>query len=493
MNRRAIAGGAVAAGLGLVAGGYVLVQRAQAGGPEKPPGGARAVELTVYNQDFALVRETRPVELKSGANRLAFADVSRELDPHSVLLRWQGQEKDGLPQIIGHSYDLGVASSQALLKHEIGQAVELVRYGDNGREAGRDRGRLLVAENGNPAVVEIDGKLHVNPPATVVVPADDSVSMIPQLTLEAQSAAARSAVLDLAYLTRGLSWSADYVATLPGDTEDRMDLECYATVTNRTGVRYPGAAVSLVAGSPNRAARKARQRAEPEGPGGAPASRPNAFDLNTELRAVQAPEAVGDLYTYPLKNPATIHDEQLNRLLMMERGGLRVKKDYSYRAPFLDCYSSSQDPRGRVTVALSFLNDARQGMGVPLPQGAIRVYDSNKAGRLRYAGAADIPPTPKNRKVSLTLANAFDVWAEYRTVSSKALGRRKVRKQVEVLLRNERARPVPVRVVQGFYSGWSVAHSSHPQVRLDSGTAQWSIPVPAGGSTRLTYAVDLSW
>jgi len=85
------------------------------------------------------------------------------------------------------------------------------------------------------------------------------------------------------------------------------------------------------------------------------------------------------------------------------------------------------------------------------------------------------------------------VWAEYRTVSSKSLGRRKVRKEVQVLLRNERARPAPLRVVQGFYSGWSIPQSSHPQVRLDSSTAQWSIPVPAGGSARLSYAVDLSW
>src|SRR5687768_348695 len=152
MRANTIAGAAVAAGVGLAAGGYVL---AQGGGPEKAPPSPRTVELTGYDQDFALGRETRPVELKGGANRLAFADVSRQLDPHSVLLRWQGEEKDGLPQIIGHSYDLGVAGSQELLKHEVGKAVELVRYGEDGREAARDQGRLLVAENGAPAVVEV--------------------------------------------------------------------------------------------------------------------------------------------------------------------------------------------------------------------------------------------------------------------------------------------------------------------------------------------------
>ena len=146
-----------------------------------------------------------------------------------------------------------------------------------------------------------------------------------------------------------------------------------------------------------------------------------------------------------------------------------------------------------MAVSLSFSNDGKQGLGAPLPQGAIRVYEPDRAGRLRYTGAADIPPTPKDRRVSVTLANAFDVTAEYHTLSSRQLSRRKVRKEVAILLRNERAQPVRVRVVQGFSGGWSMAASSQPHQKPDSSTGQWNVPVPASGSTRLSFTADLSW
>jgi hypothetical protein len=494
MKGRTLIAGAGVAVLALVAVSYALVKRAPAA--EAPGGkpGTRGVELTVYSQDFALIHEKRGVALAKGPNRLVFADVSRELDPHSVLLRWGGDAPGDAAEIVGHSYDLGVADSQSLLKLETGNPVEIVRYGENGKEASRERGRLLVAEEGRPAVVEVGGKLYVNPEGTLVVDAHEGVPTIPQLTVQAESPAARAASMELAYLTRGLRWSADYVATLSGDADDRLDLECYATVTNRTGVRYPNAAVTLVAGAPSRAVVAANARVMAGAPPAAMPRRAEApVDSEPRWAAVAAPEGVADLYAYPLKSAATIQNEQLNRLLMLRREGVKVHKTYSYRAPYLECYGAPQQERGTVTAALWFLNNPQEGVGAPLPRGAIRIYDPDRSGRLRYAGAAEIPSTPKNRKVAFTLSNAFDVIADYRTVSSKKVGRNKIRRQVEVLLRNERAQAVQVRVAQGFYGTWNVVAASRRHQKINGGTAQWTLDVPAGGETKLTYAVDLGW
>jgi hypothetical protein len=493
------AGGGLLVGLGLAIVGPMLVSRAHGRAAAAEPGPSRKVELTIYSEDFALVREIRGVKLAQGANRLAFADVSRELDPNSVLLQWEDEGKGNLPEIIGHSYDLGATDSQGLLKNEIGKAVEIVRYGTEGREVSRERGRLLVAEGGRPAVVEVGGKLYVNPEGTLVLDREDGTPTIPQLSVQAESSAAQAAKMAVAYLTRGLRWNADYVATLPGAQDDRMDLKCQATVTNRTGVRYPEAAVTLVAGSPSRAVMAANQRVQDfetrtryaaKAEGGLPAAAPAR--AGRAYNGVAAPESVAEFHAYPLKNPATVQSEQLTSLLMMSRDGLRVKKDYSYRAPQLDPYSSPQDEHGTVTVGLSFANNDREGLGAPLPQGAIRVYDPDRSGRLRYAGAAEIQSTPLNGKVHFTLSNAFDVTAEYRTVSSKRVGKRKVRKAVEVLLRNERAKPVRVRVVQGFYNGWTIPASSQAHVKLNSSTAQWTVPVPPGKPVKLAYTAELS-
>src|SRR5207248_2625699 len=94
---------------------------------------------------------------------------------------------------------------------------------------------------------------YVQPAGTLVAPANGDIVTIPQLSVQAESPAAQAANLEVAYLTRGLSWSADYVATL-SPTGSSLGLECWATVTNRTGTDYPNARVSLMAGMPNRAA-----------------------------------------------------------------------------------------------------------------------------------------------------------------------------------------------------------------------------------------------
>jgi hypothetical protein len=471
-----------------------------------PPAAARqGVELTVYAQDFGMVRELRPLQLARGSNRLRVLDVSKQLDPHSVLLRWQG-ESASQPRMVAHSYDLGVDSSEGLLKRYLGREVELVRYGENGRESERQRGTLMVQANGE-VVLQTDGRFYVGPVGTVVAPTNGDIVTIPQLSVQAESPAAQAATLDVAYLTRGLSWSADYVATL-SPTSGTLTLECWATVTNRTSADYPNAKVMLMAGMPNRAALSAAGRTtnlyvdyryeaetgKPRHAGyGGPAMRLAATP------ATGAPQEVGDAHAYPIKDPTTIVQEQMNRLLMLSSAQVPVTRDYSAPLPALtpwdDSYlwgMPSQPQRGGVQVALSFFNRAKAGLGLPLPQGAIRIYEPDRSGSLRYAGAATIENTPKDQKVQLTLARAFDLFTESRIVRKQRVNRRTVRKEVEVVVRNEKPAPAEVRVVQGFGGRWKVVREARPHVNLNADHAQWRVRVPSGGKAALAYTVDLT-
>ena len=53
--------------------------------PRRSSGSARAV--TVYNQDFGVVREHIALELQAGMNQLEFIDITAHLEPDSVVLR----------------------------------------------------------------------------------------------------------------------------------------------------------------------------------------------------------------------------------------------------------------------------------------------------------------------------------------------------------------------------------------------------------------------
>src|SRR5271163_3930026 len=43
--------------------------------------------LTIYNQDFAVVRQELPLDLKPGENQINVSDITMHLEPDSVVLR----------------------------------------------------------------------------------------------------------------------------------------------------------------------------------------------------------------------------------------------------------------------------------------------------------------------------------------------------------------------------------------------------------------------
>ncbi len=211
------------------------------------------------------------------------------------------------------------------------------------------------------------------------------------------------------------------------------------------------------------------------------------------------PETVGEFHAYNIKNPTTVVQEQMNRLLILSSANVPVSKDYNTRPPQLSAWDyyedgwGAQPKRGEVAVAVTFYNKEKDGLGAPLPQGAIRLYEPDKSGTLRYAGAANIQDTPTDQKVELTLSRAFDVFTEWRLVKSRKVDKRTIQKQVELILHNEKATPVDLRLVQSFGGRWKIVSESHPHTNVDANQAQWKVNVPADSNVTLRYTVNLGW
>jgi len=48
--------------------------------------------LTIYNQNFAVVRDTVPLDLKSGVNNVRYADATAQVEPDSVIFARPGRQ-----------------------------------------------------------------------------------------------------------------------------------------------------------------------------------------------------------------------------------------------------------------------------------------------------------------------------------------------------------------------------------------------------------------
>ncbi len=270
---------------------------------------SRKVELTVYKDDFAMVRENRPVSLDQGTNKLQISNISSKLDPSSVLFTWP---TPGSADVFSNTYDLGMPSGRSLLKRYVEARGEPASL--RGKTACRARkltGTLEVATD-NSIVLKSNGKYFVDPDGTVTAPDRPDIVAMSQLSVGVDSKSKQSTNLGIAYLTGGLGWSADYVAKLD-PTGDTLSLECWATVTNHTGIAFPESKITLVAGSPNRAVTEhMAQDADmslgsrmKERRGANPASESTVF-LGGEDGRARAPMSAGELYAYPIDLPAIL-------------------------------------------------------------------------------------------------------------------------------------------------------------------------------------------
>ncbi len=470
----------------------------------------RRIELTVYKDDFGMVSESRPVRLQVGHSRLVVDDISKQLDPNSILFDWPNPKNH--PRVIATTYDLGVGAGTNIVSRLNGHEIELMWPTSDGRPGQSIRGTLESPDGAGYSLRTAD-KLYVNP-GGIIVASSETASTLPQLSVEMDSEIAGDSRVGISYLTQGLSWSADYVAKL-NPSSNSVELECWATITNHTGIPFPLAKLTLMAGEVNRAVKSitlsptsviggstsnstvnlSTTYSPIGGVAGLPVKR-----ANVDLASNVARQTVGDMYAYEIPSSATIGVDQMNRVSVLGNRTVPVTRIYTVRVPGLSSwgmmdmaegYSSTSHLPAEVT--MTFVNEGSSHLGIPLPSGAVRVYEKDPSGRERYTGADQINDTPKNERVTLSLAKAFDVYGSYHVVKSTKVSKHKVRKVIEAVIHNEKAKAIQVRIDQAFAGQYVIVEESQKSQKLDSQSVRWKLPVKAGEAKKLTFTVEMKF
>ena len=106
----------------------------------------REITITVYNQNFGLVREVRDLRLGSGRVGLEFGDVASQIQAETVHIRTLGG--DAL-SILEQNYRYDLLNPQKLLEKYVGRMVKIYRYNSaTGQEQEYDA-EVLSGEPGN--------------------------------------------------------------------------------------------------------------------------------------------------------------------------------------------------------------------------------------------------------------------------------------------------------------------------------------------------------
>src|SRR5688572_11911288 len=183
-------------------------------------GAREAVSLTVYNSNLGLVRETRTVSLAAGLNEVRYMDVAAQINPRTVHIA--SVPVSGRLTVREQNYEYDLISPEKLMERFLGRNVRLI-FGEGTPQGSREVQARLVSTNGG-LVYDIEGAIHVNPPARVVLPEiPGGLISVPTLVWLLDAASGGAQKVETSYLTGGLSWSADYVGVVD-DADARVDL-----------------------------------------------------------------------------------------------------------------------------------------------------------------------------------------------------------------------------------------------------------------------------
>src|SRR5579859_5865335 len=454
-----------------------------------PPGPAQAAEktglsVTIYNENQALVDDVRRLDVGAGRQRLELKDVSAAIRPETVTLAGEGLA------IVEQNFDFDLLTPQKMMEKAVGQQVQIVRTNPGNGQETTETATVLSANEG--VILRIGDRIEVLrddgvPTRVIFNGVPQTLRARPTLSVTVDSDRAGARLVDLSYLTTGLSWKADYVA-LFDEAGGRLDLQGWITLTNQSGTPFVDADTQLVAGEVAIAGNPRPIR---------PLVRTQAGSMVGVMRAQPVPEppggpgvSVGDVHVYHLPERTTIAQNQTKQVSFLDAHGVVARKIYRWSQ---NDFQSADNPSS-AEVAVAFTNSAAGGLGAGLPAGTIRVYERDAGGAPKFVGENGVGHTPQGSELAVKIGEAFDVTVQPTLVSSEVIGKRRNRYAMSYRLRNARPAPVTVELRQGgLWEQNKAVAESLPGRAIDAYTRGWTVTVPAEGETTLTAQLETWW
>ncbi len=440
-----------------------------------------AVSITIYNQNFGLVREVRTIDVGRGRLDLEFGDVASSIQPETVHLKSLSR---GAPlRVLEQNYQYDLLSPQKLLEKYVGKTVTVYRWNDVTGADEAAEAKVLAVNQGT--VLQIGDEITFNYPGRIAFPeVPENLIARPTLVWTLDSRADRQQV-EVSYLTTNLNWKADYVMVIDED-DTQGDLTGWVTLTNQSGAAYPNAELKLVAGDVQRVGDGRHRNGMMQ-------------DAMAVAEAAAAPqfseEAFFEYHLYTLGRPTDLRDNEQKQVTLLEAHGFRVDKElifygaaYYYRGSYGQVVSNQ-----KVGVFLDFENSEQNELGMPLPKGVVRVYKEDRSGAQQFIGEDRIDHTPRDEKIRIKMGEAFDVVGDRRQMNYEVISSCVSESSWKVELRNHKQEAARVTLYEPIGGDWRILSSTHAATKVDAHTFTFEVDVPAGGQTTVEYTVRVRW
>ncbi|MFC1807911.1 DUF4139 domain-containing protein [Candidatus Omnitrophota bacterium] len=432
-------------------------------------------EVTVYNSNLGLVKDTRKIALPAGEGELRFMDVAAYIMP--VTVHAKSLKDPESFSILEQNYEYDLINSEKLLDKYVGKRIKIVDWNKY-----QDRKEVVEAEllsNNQGQIYKINDEIFLGHPGYKVLPEiPENLIAKPTLTWLFSNNIGKVHDIEVSYLTSNISWVADYVLVLNSD-DTSSDLSGWVSLDNKSGTTYKDAKLKLVAGEIHRAPIKAFR--------GDYAQEKMSMAADNRFQE----KSFFEYHIYDLQRPTTIKNNQTKQVSLLKASNVAIEKEflvYGIRSYFNSMWRQ-QNPKQPVSVYVKFKNEKDNNLGMPLPAGTIRLYKEDEDKSLQFIGEDNIEHTPKDEEVKLKVGEAFDVVCKRKQTDYRKLSTQLFETEWEIVLRNHKKEDASIGLIEPLFGNWQVVSNSHSYEKVDAHTIRFNISVPKDGEVKVTYRV----
>jgi hypothetical protein len=422
---------------------FTLLLPAQAVVQHVPQSSQTEVNITLYPQDMALIKEKRKTFLKEGSNKLLIKDVPSDILVDSFIIQMIPPSTP--VKILEYNFQTSHITRKALLQHSIGEKVQilpshLVPMPEEGK---------LLALDGEDCVIESKGHIFVlNKNRISFSHLPYTLAPEPLITLKIENPTEGDYAFNMGYLAKGFKWDAGYTIVLDA-TETHLDLNNWINIHNKSGM-----------------------------------------DIKKGHFLVAHMQDAGEHF-YDIEKRISLSDNAVKNISWFS--ALELTPSTSFRIFPKNKITDNEEGvviKPTVETWLSVQNDTSHGLGVPLPEGIIKVFRRNSSGSLFYVGENKTSFIPVGKALSLRVGSTKTIKAEMRQTDYRKLGSQVVESGYRVDLKNETKSSKQVTVFQDVTDDWTILRETHPHA--EESRLYWVLTLAPLEEVSLRYRIRMN-
>lgn len=450
---------------------------------------------------YAVVRQERDLDLEKGRNIVRFTDVAALIDPTSVAFSSLTDPSE--TRVVEQNFQFDLVSNEKLLQKFIDRDIAVEQAHGNTVEISQGK---LLATQGGLVLQNTDGSVDVihNYNRVKLPTLPGGLLTRPTLVWDVATKKEGSHRTRVSYQTQGMSWWADYnlifsEASSKGVDQCKLDVSAWVSIINQSGASYADSKLKLIAGDV--------QRAQPALLKGRAMMRAEVMAAPAGAAPEFSEKAFFEYHLYTLSQPTTLPENSTKQIELFPRANdvdCEKLTVYDGVGPGFGFYgglnteqSFGTQSNKKVDVYLTFKNAKQNNMGMPLPQGRVRVSKLDDADQsLEFIGEDVIDHTPRDETIRIKLGQAFDIVGERRQIDYKIDTKRKmIEEEIEVKVRNQKDEATKVLVAEHLYrwTNWELVSQSHKFEKKDAHTIHFPVRLSKGQEGVVRYRVRYTW